>query len=176
MFLGLVSLAVRLPFSENLKQFCGAGAEESKLNYLLEPEPKWWNIHVGAGAVIRIYGSAEPKEIFTALQHCLKVRISPFGYCYKKPLSFFYKKGDQCHFLKKTTKSHVHFSTNKRPRPPLQQPIRELSLLSVQEMIVAEGFLLVRSRLMHLSRERAQQFYAEHRLQKSVQKLQKFQR
>jgi hypothetical protein len=38
-------------------------------------------------------------------------------------------------------------------------------------MIVAEGFLLVRSRLVHLSRERAQQFYAEHRLQKSVQKL-----
>jgi hypothetical protein len=35
-------------------------------------------------------------------------------------------------------------------------------------MIVAEGFLLVRSRLVHLSRERAQQFYAEHRLQQSV--------
>jgi hypothetical protein len=35
-------------------------------------------------------------------------------------------------------------------------------------MIVAEGFLLVRSRLVHLSRERAQQFYAEHRLQKST--------
>jgi hypothetical protein len=71
------------------------------------------------------------------------------------------------------------FFTNERPPlhppPPLQQPIRELSLLSVQEMIVAEGFLLVRSRLVHLSRERAQQFYAEHRLQKSVQKFQKFQ-
>jgi hypothetical protein len=64
------------------------------------------------------------------------------------------------------------------PPFPMQQPIRELSLLSVQEMIVAEGFLLVRSRLMHLSRERAQQFYAEHRLQKSVPDpiRQKFQR
>jgi hypothetical protein len=58
------------------------------------------------------------------------------------------------------------------PSPPdAEQPIRELSLLSVQEMIVEEGFLLVRSRLVHLNRERAQQFYAEHRLQKSVQKL-----
>jgi hypothetical protein len=29
-----------LLFSENFKQFCGAGAEEPKLNYFLEPEPK----------------------------------------------------------------------------------------------------------------------------------------
>jgi nucleoside diphosphate kinase len=45
-------------------------------------------------------------------------------------------------------------------------------------MIVAEGFLLVRSRLVHLSRESAQQFYAEHRLQQSVPDpfRQKFQR
>ena len=33
----------------------------------------------------------------------------------------------------------------------------------VQERIVEEGFILVRSRLMHLTTDTAQQFYAEHR-------------
>jgi hypothetical protein len=29
------------------------------------------NVRVGAGAVIKIYSSAEPKEAFTSPQHCI---------------------------------------------------------------------------------------------------------